>query len=98
MNPSFSDVVALMLIRCSSMSNIREILSFISLTCGVILGSSQIIVQSIFDIKKNNLLPSNETISEVFQKYKNNNWIGLISACVSPEIAENCSSEIKELS
>ena len=48
-------------------------------------------------IKKNNLLPSQETISEVFQKYKNNNWIGLISACVSPEIAENCSSEIKEL-
>jgi len=48
-------------------------------------------------IKKNNLLPSHETISEVFQKYKNNNWIGLISACVSPEIAENCSSEIKEL-
>jgi homocysteine S-methyltransferase len=43
------------------------------------------------------LLPSQETISEVFQKYKNNNWIGLISACVSPEIAENCSSEIKEL-
>ena len=48
-------------------------------------------------IKKNNLLPSHETISEVFQKYKNNNWIGLISACVSPEIAENCSSEIREL-
>ena len=48
-------------------------------------------------IKKNNLLPSNETISEVFRKYKNSNWIGLITACVSPEIAENCSSEIKEL-
>ena len=48
-------------------------------------------------IKKNNLLPSNETISEVFRKYKNSNWIGLVTACVSPEIAENCSSEIKEL-
>ena len=48
-------------------------------------------------IKKNNLLPSNETISEVFRKYKNSNWIGLITACVSPEIVENCSSEIKEL-
>ena len=48
-------------------------------------------------IKKNNLLPSNETISSIFTKYRSNNWIGLISACVSPEIAENCSAEIKEL-
>ena len=48
-------------------------------------------------LKKNNLLPSGETITSIFQKYKNNNWIGLISACVSPEIAENCSAEIKEL-
>ena len=48
-------------------------------------------------LKKNNLLPSGETITSIFQKYKNNNWIGLISACVSPEIAENSASEIKEL-
>ena len=48
-------------------------------------------------LKKNNLLPSGETISEVFQKYKNNNWIGLISACVSPEIVESSISEIIKL-
>ena len=48
-------------------------------------------------IKKNSLLPSNETISEVYNKYKSNNWIGLITACVSPKIAYQCSSEIKKL-
>tara|TARA_Y200000002_G_scaffold212980_1_gene175784 strand:+ start:301 stop:1218 length:918 start_codon:yes stop_codon:yes gene_type:complete len=48
-------------------------------------------------IKRNNLLPSNETITNVFKKYKNNNWIGFIAACVSPEIIENCSKEMKKL-
>ena len=48
-------------------------------------------------VKKNSLLPSNETISEVYNKYKSNNWIGLITACVSPKIALQCSSEIKKL-
>ena len=48
-------------------------------------------------LKKNNLLPSGETVSNVFHKYKNNNWIGLISACVSPEIVESSISEIISL-
>jgi homocysteine S-methyltransferase len=48
-------------------------------------------------LKKNNLLPSGETISDVFQKYRNNNWLGLISACVSPEIVESSISEIIKL-
>ena len=48
-------------------------------------------------IKKNNLLPSNETITEVFNKYRSNNWLGIITACVSPKIAEGCTSEIKKL-
>ena len=48
-------------------------------------------------VKKNNLLPSNESITEVLQKYRNGNWIGLITACVSPKIAEECTSEIKKL-
>ena len=48
-------------------------------------------------LKKNNLLPSGETISNVFQKYRNNNWLGLISACVSPEIVESSISEIIKL-
>ena len=31
------------------------------------------------------------------KKCKNNNWLGLIAACVSPEIIENTSHEIKDL-
>jgi len=48
-------------------------------------------------IKKNGKLPSNETISEVVEKCKNQNWLGLIAACVSPEIIENTIDEIKQL-
>ena len=48
-------------------------------------------------VKKNGKLPSNETISEVVGKCKNKNWLGLIVACVSPEIIENSIDEIKKL-
>ena len=48
-------------------------------------------------IKKNGKLPSNETISEVVEKCKNKNWLGLILACVAPEIIENSVDEIKKL-
>jgi len=48
-------------------------------------------------IKKNGKLPSGETISEVVKKCKNKNWLGLIAACVSPEIIENTIDELKQL-
>ena len=48
-------------------------------------------------VKKNGKLPSNESISQVVKKCKNKNWLGLILACVSPEIIENSIDEIKEL-
>jgi len=48
-------------------------------------------------IKKNGKLPSGETITEMAKKCKNNNWLGLIAACVSPEIIEKTSLEIKNL-
>ena len=48
-------------------------------------------------IKKNGKLPSGETISEVVEKCKDENWLGLIAACVSPEIIENTIDEIKQL-
>jgi len=48
-------------------------------------------------IKRNGKLPSNETISEVVEKCKNKNWLGLILACVAPEIIENSVHEIKKL-
>ena len=48
-------------------------------------------------IKKNGKLPSGETITEVVQKYKNDSWLGVISACVSLEIIEKTSNEFKKL-
>tara|TARA_Y100000590_G_scaffold444877_1_gene576209 strand:- start:954 stop:1871 length:918 start_codon:yes stop_codon:yes gene_type:complete len=48
-------------------------------------------------IKKNGKLPSNESISEVVKNCKNKNWLGIIFACVSPEIIKNSIDEIKEL-
>ena len=48
-------------------------------------------------IKKNGKLPSGETISEVVKNCKNKNWLGLVAACVSPEIIENTIDEIKQL-
>ena len=48
-------------------------------------------------IKKNGKLPSNESISLVVEKCKNKNWLGLILACVSPEIIEKSVDEIKTL-
>jgi len=48
-------------------------------------------------VKKNGKLPSNESLSEVVEKCKNKNWLGIIFACVSPEIIENSVDEIKKL-
>ena len=48
-------------------------------------------------LKKNCLLPSGESITEVVKKYKNENWLGLIGACVSPEIVENSIEELREI-
>ena len=48
-------------------------------------------------VKKNGKLPSNENITEVVEKCKNKNWLGLIVSCVSPEIIEKSADEIKKL-
>ena len=48
-------------------------------------------------IKKNNRLPSGETITEVVKKYKNNRWLGVVAACVSLEIIESTADEFKNL-
>ena len=48
-------------------------------------------------VKKNGKLPSNESISEVVKKCKNKNWLGVILACVSPEIIEKTIDEVKQL-
>ena len=44
---------------------------------------------------KNGKLPSGETINDVMKKYKSSSWIGIISSCVSLEIAENSINELK---
>ena len=48
-------------------------------------------------IRKNGFLPSGETITEIVKKYKSNIWLGLIAACVSLEIIELTSNELKNL-
>ena len=48
-------------------------------------------------LKKNGKVASGETITEIVKKYKSNNWIGLIGACVSLEIIENSVNEILNL-
>ena len=48
-------------------------------------------------IKKNGKLPSGETITDVVKKCKNNSWLGVVAACVSPEIIEKTSTEFKKL-
>jgi homocysteine S-methyltransferase len=45
----------------------------------------------------NGKLPSGEAITEVVKKCKSKNWLGLIAACVSPEIIENTVDELKAL-
>ena len=48
-------------------------------------------------IKKNGKLPSNETITEIVKKYKDDHWLGVVTACVSLEIIENTCDELKKL-
>ena len=48
-------------------------------------------------IKKNSKLPSGESITAMVKKCKSKNWLGLVAACVSPEIIENAIDEIKTL-
>ena len=48
-------------------------------------------------IKKNGRLPSDESITEVVKKCKSSSLLGIISACVSPEIIENTVTEMRDL-
>ena len=48
-------------------------------------------------LKKNGKIASGESIKEIVKKYRSNNWIGLIGACVSLEIIEKSSYEMANL-
>ena len=46
-------------------------------------------------LSKNGNLPSCEKIEEVINKYKSSSWVGIISSCVSMEIAEASINDLK---
>jgi len=48
-------------------------------------------------VRENGKLSSGETITKMVKTCKSKNWLGLITACVSPEIVENTIDEIKGL-
>jgi len=48
-------------------------------------------------IRKNGKLPSGENISDIVKKYKEENWLGIIAACVHPESYEIIVKELKNL-
>jgi len=48
-------------------------------------------------LRDNGLLPSGEKIKDVVKKYKNNNWLGVTMACVSPKAYEAVLKDLKQL-
>ena len=48
-------------------------------------------------VRDNGQLPSGETIKDIVKKYKNNNWLGIITACVSPKAYEVVINDLQKL-
>ena len=48
-------------------------------------------------LKDNGQLPSDEKIEDIFKKYKNKNWIGIIMACISPGAYELVINDLKNI-
>ena len=48
-------------------------------------------------VRDNGQLPSGETIKDIVKKYKNNNWLGIITACVSPKAHELVINDLQKL-
>jgi len=48
-------------------------------------------------IRKNGKLPSGENISDIVKKYKEENWLGIITACVHPESYEIITKELRNI-
>ena len=48
-------------------------------------------------LRDNGKLPSGETIIDIFKKYKNKNWIGIIMACISPEAYELVINDLQKI-
>ena len=48
-------------------------------------------------LRDNGLLPSGEKIIDIVKKYKDNNWLGIIMACISPMAYEAVLKDLKQL-
>ena len=48
-------------------------------------------------LRDNGLLPSGEKIIDIVKKYKNDNWLGIIMACISPTAYETVLKDLKQL-
>ena len=68
----------------------------VDIATNVIHGFNKLVLVGLH-IKKNGKLPSGETITYVVKKYKNSSWLGIVAACVSLEIIEKISDELKNL-
>ena len=49
-------------------------------------------------LRENGLLPSGEKINDIVEKYKNNKWLGVVVACVSPKAYEAAVKNLQQLS
>ena len=48
-------------------------------------------------LSDNGKLPSGEKINDIVKKYKNNNWLGVIMACISPKAYEVVAKDLQQL-
>ena len=48
-------------------------------------------------LRDNGQLPSGEKVIDIVKKYKNNNWLGIIMACISPKAYEIIINDLKKL-
>ena len=48
-------------------------------------------------LRDNGQLPSGEKVVDIVKKYKNNNWIGIIMACISPEAYKMVINDLQKL-
>jgi len=48
-------------------------------------------------LRDNGHLPSGEKVTDIVKKYKNNNWVGIIMACISPKAYEAVTKELQQL-
>jgi homocysteine S-methyltransferase len=48
-------------------------------------------------LRDNGQLPSGEKINDIFKKYNNKNWLGIIMACISPKAYETVMNDLQKI-